>query len=353
MTYHIAPFGKAMTAIAAAVAFTSAHPPQQHASAAPLPTAETPADAPAATEPVAPEPVATEAPAATEAAPPPAPRPKVETIRAKAASAAAPKPAKASARAAPKPVRRASAPAAAPEPSPAVAAAVAPAGEAAASPPPPVVAPPAIADPAPAPAAEPAPASGMAGALMADLLAEERLPYAGGAALGLLALGGAGLLSRRRKRRRENAAFEARQQFLDTAEGQAEPVLELGPSDEVRAGPVLNRAAAPIHDPVPAKGAANQPAATKLPNGFDLSRFGRHVQAAYRGPTADNPSLSLKHRLRRATALDQQERNAGEQAGRGEAPASIPARGNWGSRPDAGFLFRRAGESAKSDVEQG
>jgi hypothetical protein len=55
-----------------------------------------------------------------------------------------------------------------------------------------------------------------------------------------------------------------------------------------------------------------------LPNGFDLSRFGRHVQAAYRGPTPDNPSLSLRHRLRRAAAMDQKERAMGMQAG--EAP---------------------------------
>jgi hypothetical protein len=47
-----------------------------------------------------------------------------------------------------------------------------------------------------------------------------------------------------------------------------------------------------------------------LPNGFDLSRFGRHTRAAYRGPTPDNPSLSLRHRLRRASFFDQREREA-------------------------------------------
>ena len=48
---------------------------------------------------------------------------------------------------------------------------------------------------------------------------------------------------------------------------------------------------------------------TELPEGFDLSKFGHHVQQAYKGPTEDNPSLSLKHRLRKAGGMDQMERN--------------------------------------------
>jgi hypothetical protein len=40
---------------------------------------------------------------------------------------------------------------------------------------------------------------------------------------------------------------------------------------------------------------------------------GRHEQAAYRGPTPDNPSLSLKKRLKRARFFDQRERMAGVQ----------------------------------------
>ncbi|HYC95929.1 MAG TPA: LPXTG cell wall anchor domain-containing protein [Sphingomicrobium sp.] len=138
-------------------------------------------------------------------------------------------------------------------------------------------------------------------------MTNETLPIAGAAALGLLALGGAGLVARRRKRRREDEEFEARQQALAmaAAEPEAEAPLELEPADEVRAGPVFARAAAPIHDPVPDK----KGPATAVPEGFDLSRFGPHVQAAYRGPTADNPSVSLQYRLRQAAALDEQERS--------------------------------------------
>lgn len=347
MTHNISSTAKAMTAIAAALALSPTAAFAQDAGTAPDTSVETSA----ASDPLAPEPAAEEASTTTEAAPPPAPKPKVET-RITAAKAAA-KPAKASAPAPRPAARRASATAA--PPAPVATPAPAPA-ETAAAVPLPAETLPAAAEPAPPPVAEPAPAGGMAGALMAEIMADDRLPYAGGAALGLLALGGAGLVSRRRKRRRENEAFETRQRFLDRAEGEAEPpVLELDRSAEVRPGPVFARPA-PIHDPVPAQEAAmaGAPAATEVPEGFDLSRFGPHVQAAYRGPTPDNPSLSLKYRLRRGAALDQQERMTAEQGGSKPAAtpaASIPARGNWESRPDADYLFRRAAKPAEREVE--
>jgi hypothetical protein len=50
----------------------------------------------------------------------------------------------------------------------------------------------------------------------------------------------------------------------------------------------------------------------QVPEDFDVSRYGRHVQAAYRGPTPDNPSLSLKRRLARARFYDQRERMAAQ-----------------------------------------
>ena len=48
---------------------------------------------------------------------------------------------------------------------------------------------------------------------------------------------------------------------------------------------------------------------TELPEDFDLSRFGYNVQEAYKGPTEDNPSLSMKNRLTRARGMDQLERS--------------------------------------------
>ena len=46
--------------------------------------------------------------------------------------------------------------------------------------------------------------------------------------------------------------------------------------------------------------------------GFDLSHFGPTLQAAYKGPTEDNPSLSLKYRLRKAAGMDQMAKREAE-----------------------------------------
>ena len=40
------------------------------------------------------------------------------------------------------------------------------------------------------------------------------------------------------------------------------------------------------------------------------SLYGRHVQAAYAGPTPENPSASLSKRLKRARFFDQRARQA-------------------------------------------
>ena len=43
-----------------------------------------------------------------------------------------------------------------------------------------------------------------------------------------------------------------------------------------------------------------------VPEGIDVAP-GSHVEAAYAGPTPDNPSLSIKKRLKRAAFFDQRE----------------------------------------------
>jgi hypothetical protein len=152
----------------------------------------------------------------------------------------------------------------------------------------------------------------------------EALPIAGAAGLGLLALAGAGMAVRRRKRRGQEEEFEKRQMALTEAE--AEPVV---PPE-----PAFVRPATPLHDPVPGKTPV-----TPLPTGFDISKFGRHVQAAYRGPTPDNPSLSLKNRLRRASFFDQQERR---EVAEGKAASAAGQQPAWMTHKpnDAEFLFR-------------
>ena len=127
------------------------------------------------------------------------------------------------------------------------------------------------------------------------------LPIAAAGGLGLLALLGAGAALRRRKRRAEEVEYEAFEepQFEVLTVPAPVPVAFAEPMRE----PSMTRA------PVMAEPLADAPAGN-VPEGFDLSRFGDHVQAAYRGPTEDNPSLSLKNRLRRASAMDQMARTS-------------------------------------------
>jgi hypothetical protein len=122
---------------------------------------------------------------------------------------------------------------------------------------------------------------------------------AGGVAVLLLA-GGAFALYRRNRREDDEEAYEMAPVLVEE-----EPVVAQAPA----------MAAAPIV-------AMPRQTDDALPDGFDLSRFGPHVQAAYRGPTADNPSLSLKTRLKRARFYDMRERRAAEA---GETPAATPA----------------------------
>ncbi|MFL6779601.1 MAG: hypothetical protein ACJ8FC_03405 [Sphingomicrobium sp.] len=182
------------------------------------------------------------------------------------------------------------------------------------------------------PPAEPAPAS-------TNLMSDEALPIAGAAGLGLLALGGIGLAVQRRRRRREEMQhFKANQAYLDEHPEAATPH-----HDE----PAFARPARPwIAATTPEAAVAPDAPRTKLPEGFDLSRFGPHVRAAYLGPTPDNPSVSLKHRLRRAAAMDQQarkeagEHREAERAAARPSPARKPA---WAAANGEGFMLRRAG----------
>jgi hypothetical protein len=119
---------------------------------------------------------------------------------------------------------------------------------------------------------------------------DEALPIAGGVGLAVIALGGAVAYGfrRRRREREEEVLVPEPAPIAPTARAEAEPAM------------VVPTMAAPITGTMP----------RTLPNGFDISRFGRHAQAAYMGPTPDNPSYSLKRRLKRASFFDQREREA-------------------------------------------
>ena len=128
-----------------------------------------------------------------------------------------------------------------------------------------------------------------------DAELKEALPIAGGAGALILALAGAGMAVRR-KRRREDEEFE--HNWIDND--------ELALTDPVQAEPETDWDP-PVRQPVvAAMPTAMEP--TEVPESFDTSDFGRHVKAAYEGPTPENPSLSLRKRLKIAGELDRRER---------------------------------------------
>ena len=312
MTYRNLQTRSGLAALAAVLALTASPLAAQETA----PVAEPVVDAPdvsttPAPDPLAPEPV-TETPVSETAA-----APTTETA-APAAPSAVQRSATRSRAATPQRAPRAQA--------------TEPAAPAAASPPEalaaaePLVAPPPVLEPAPAPVADQASTS------IDQEAIEDALPIAGAAGLGLLLMAG-GIAMRRRRRREE----------LDETELmplQAEAV----PADHVEEPSFVREPvpAAAVAASMPSRPIAGDVPTTKLPEGFDLSRFGPHVRAAYRGPTEDNPSLSLKYRLRRAAAMDQRARLAAEQV---TAPAQ-PATPTYKPAPqwnaNEGFMLRRA-----------
>lgn len=129
----------------------------------------------------------------------------------------------------------------------------------------------------------------------------EAAPIIGLAGLGALAVGGAAFALRRRKRDEEDE---------DLFVGEPAPVQRLAEPMPVR---------------VTRKAVRRTSKVAALPNGFDLSHYGPHVQAAYGGPTKDNPFLSLRRRLSRARFYDQREREAAEAAVAAKTARPTPA----------------------------
>lgn len=155
---------------------------------------------------------------------------------------------------------------------------------------------------APTPVAEaPAPAAVPAAPRVAQADTDnDVLPLAGGLAAMVVLMGGA-LFALNRPRRRDEEEDD-----VIVAETVPAPIAP------ARFAPPLAATA---------RGPAIEPTGptTAIPAGFDVTRFGRHTQAAYRGPTPDNPFLSLKSRLKRASFFDGRERMAAEM---GQQPAA-------------------------------
>jgi hypothetical protein len=182
-----------------------------------------------------------------------------------------------------------------------------------------------VSEPAPAPVAQMASApSTMASAPTASTNSQDdALEIAGAAGAAVLLLAGSAFALYRRNRRGDEDEYEAYE---------VAPVM-------VENEPVAMPATATVAPPI----AAPQQTDGTLPDGFDLSRFGPHVQAAYRGPTADNPSLSLKTRLKRARFFDMRERRETEASHTPTArAAAAPARAaeTVSARSDEQIVYR-------------
>ncbi len=70
-----------------------------------------------------------------------------------------------------------------------------------------------------------------------------------------------------------------------------------------------------------------------------------HVDRAMRGPTPDNPSLSLKTRLKRAAFFDKREREVAE----GKAEPVDPDAGLPDAMTDQGFMLQADGGERMED----
>jgi hypothetical protein len=162
----------------------------------------------------------------------------------------------------------------------------------------PVAAPTPTVEAAPTPLVAPPAASPLAVAATppvqeAPAASNNMLPIAGAAGLVLLALIGLWVAMRRRNVRREEE-FAAVDQAEPAFEGPApvDPLFAAQPSAPLAAAPAATAA----------EPATEGPCADAAP--------GSRVEAACEGPTEDNPSLSIKKRLKRAQFFDQREQLA-------------------------------------------
>jgi resuscitation-promoting factor RpfA len=144
----------------------------------------------------------------------------------------------------------------------------------------------------------------------------DTLEIAGGGALALLAVGGvAGAIVSRRRKRREQEWADAQSMAFEPFEttAMAEPKVH----EKQSAMAAAPASAFAWGNRPPAKAEAETMAEK------DDRRPGETwVERAYRGPTPNNPSVSLRARLRRAAFFDKRERDVA--AGRAE-PVDIDA----------------------------
>jgi len=140
---------------------------------------------------------------------------------------------------------------------------------------------------------------------------DERTLEFGGGALAVIALGGAAIAMNRRKRRREDEAawlYDAQESPLDESL-----------KETVASPPIAQEQRAIVAPEASAFTWGNAQTSTGAKPGETW------VERAMRGPTPDNPSLSLRKRLKRAAFFDKRDREvAAGEADAVEGDAGLP-----------------------------
>jgi hypothetical protein len=151
---------------------------------------------------------------------------------------------------------------------------------------------------------KPAPAQTTPAATNSLNLNGEALPIAGGA-LALLAIGGAAaaVTSRRRRRREQEWADAQTMSYEPFEEAAATPASETL-EERAAAAPAASAFAWGNRSTV------TPPANESAAGNYDRRPGETWVERAYRGPTPNNPSVSLRNRLKRAAFFDKREREA-------------------------------------------
>jgi hypothetical protein len=156
----------------------------------------------------------------------------------------------------------------------------------------------------------PAPAPATAQAAPAQQNNNE-VPVIAGGALALLALGGGAFAIARRRREEEEDVWVDDQVMADEPAAFAEPVREesvVEPVDHEQPKIVTPAVSAFNWGNSPAQPAVARPAAAQASADDDRMPGESWVERAYRGPTPNNPSVSLRNRLKRAAFFDKRER---------------------------------------------
>ena len=176
--------------------------------------------------------------------------------------------------------------------------------------------------PAPVPPVEPIASAPVAETTTAAISADETLPIVG-AGLGALALAAAGLALGRRRRRHADEEAISDATYVEPAIAVPAPA-EAAPQPRFAQTPAITPAVA-----------AHRPA----------DQGSARVEAAYAGPSEDNPSLSMKKRIKRAHALDQMERNGhvvpAPEPIRAAAAPRQPSLSTWAKPAANGLMFGR------------